>query len=383
MIGSNRRFLEKLRLRVLLLLLLLLLGYAAPGGEIHAQTDTSQIGVSPERIKVTAKAGNCHTESVTITTAAAAIPKLDIAILIDVTGSMDDIIREVTTNARQITTDLHAIAPDVQFALGTFSDYPQENLLLSLMGGLLGVEEFGSGEDYPWQLEQDFTKDGSKIKTALERITLRDGGDTPESYLRALYEAQFISWRPDARRLIILFGDSVPHDPDPGRDNTPGSDDDLTLNRVVTQLRKANIAVLSIYSDDDAVANFYNTLSKNTNGAALRLEEAKQAPSAITNMVQEAAAAINILTLKPTGSNTGWLSWQPDTFENVGYEQSKSFQLEICVPAGTATGEYTIPLEVLADGENIGTIPVQIKVPQSPGIPWWGWLLLPLVLLLL
>jgi len=62
-----------------------------------------------------------------------------------------------------------------------------------------------------------------------------------------------VGWRSGAKKIVILFGDDIPHDPafqtgvDPGRDAEVGTADDLYFDEVVSGLRTHGITVLALY----------------------------------------------------------------------------------------------------------------------------------------
>jgi len=369
--------------------LLLLLLNSNPAG-----TALAQATVTPDHIEVTLEPGACAHETVTVAMGEAPIPNLDVVLVIDVTGSMSDVIDEVTRSAGQIVNDIRALVPDTAFALVTLADYPNEEGLLSLLTG------YGEEGDYPWRLDQDLTPDESLVQAALNKITIMDGGDDPESYLRALYETRFLSWREGSRRIVILFGDSYPHDPDPGRDETEGTDDDLTQDGVIAQLAAADIVVLAVYTNL-FYQDFYQAVADGTGGQAFILDRVEQIPPAVRQMVEATVTRIRTLTLEPGPPGDTWLRWEPDAHHDVAPSETRDFALTLCVPEGTLGGDYTFDLTVTGDGATIGRIPVMIHIPApaptpmavstpilpSPPpsplkFPWW-WLLIPLLLLLL
>ena len=63
--------------------------------------------------------------------------------------------------------------------------------------------------DVPWSLKQLITADGSLIQDAINPLHAAGGGDGPEAYGRALYEAvkndSDIGWRTEAKRLLVLW----------------------------------------------------------------------------------------------------------------------------------------------------------------------------------
>lgn len=345
----------------------------------------AQATVTPDRIEVVLKPGACTDRTVAITLSESPIPQLDVALVIDVTGSMSDVIGEVTRSAGKIVANTRSLVPDAAFALATLADYPGGGGLLSIFTG------YGGPDDYPWQIEQDFTQDEAKIQTALNQIALKDGGDAPESYLRALYETQFLSWREGSRRIVLLFGDSTPHDPDPGRDSTENTADDLTLEGVVSELVKNNITVLGIYTNEE-VRSFYETVAVRSGGQSFHLSRTEMVPQVIQQLLEATVARIHTLTLRPSPAGAAWMQWQPIAYYEVPAPADREFALRLCVPEDTPEGNYDFDLTVTGDGATLGRIPVLIHViegavsPTDERFPWWvviiPLLLLPLIALM-
>jgi len=61
----------------------------------------------------------------TIMTAETPIPKADVFLLFDVTGSMEDVTESEKENASVIASAIRASVPDTQFGVGSFSDLPR------------------------------------------------------------------------------------------------------------------------------------------------------------------------------------------------------------------------------------------------------------------
>jgi len=331
------------------------------GGSL-AGVAQAQATVTPNRIEITLGPGACADETVTVTLGETPIPQLDVALVIDVTGSMSDVIGEVTHSAGQIVADVRALVPDAAFALATLADYPAGDGLLSLF------TDYGGPGDYPWRVDQDFTQDETRVQAALDNIVLMDGGDEAESYLRALYETQFLSWREGSRRIVVLFGDSYPHDPDPGRDESEGSADDLTLDEVTKELTAADITVLGVYTNE-GVRSFYETVADQTGGQAFHMNRVEDVPQVIEQLIEATVTLIRTLTLEPTSPGDTWLRWEPDAHHDVASLEMRDFALALCVPEGTAGRDYTFDLTVTGDGAIVGRIPVLVHVPEPTPIP--------------
>ena len=179
---------------------------------------------------------------------------LDVFFLFDLTGSMGGVLDSARTEANDLMTDLSALVPDSQFGAGSFMDY---NGSFSHCGY---SSTYGSGIDYPYRLDQDITDDKVAVSSAIDGLILGYGNDGPESYTRALWETQFLSWRPGAQRVVVIFQDNVPHDcnlgafagctsttgTDPGIDEIVGTVDDLNWIDTAALLKAQGITVISV-----------------------------------------------------------------------------------------------------------------------------------------
>ena len=121
-------------------------------------------------------------------------PRLDVAFVLDTTGSMADEIAVVKTKIADIARGLQAgqPRPDVRFALVCFRD---------------------RGDDYVTQTF-GFTRNVQTLQRLLNKIDASGGGDTPESVNEALHVAvNDLAWDEAAgvSRQIFLIGDAGPH----------------------------------------------------------------------------------------------------------------------------------------------------------------------------
>jgi len=171
--------------------------------------------------------------------------RLDVVFLMDTTYSMNRVIATVQTEVNQITSELQARVPDTAFGLATFSDYP----------GIYGVPR-----DVPYAVQQTLTTDIVLFQSAVNGIStfFGSGGDGPEAYGRALDEVVSFNWRDDARRVVVLVGDTVPHTertvygdgrPDPGRDGIIGTSDDISFVEAINRTRVNEITVVGLLAD--------------------------------------------------------------------------------------------------------------------------------------
>lgn len=126
--------------------------------------------------------------------------KADIYLLADTTQSMTPILNQLKTDAVQIVSTLLATPDvDIRVGLGQYRDFfnlpcpPQ-----------------------PFVHQVDPTTNQADIVAGINTWFADCGGDGSEAQFYALYRLatdNSIPWRPDAKRIIVWFGDSPGHDP--------------------------------------------------------------------------------------------------------------------------------------------------------------------------
>src|SRR5205807_3894573 len=116
---------------------------------------------------------------------------LDVALVIDGTGSMKRIIGDVKSRMRQLILAIHRLVPTTRMAMVVYG---------------------GRGE--PIQV-QPLTISPDTLLYFLNNIQARNGSAWQEDTLGAVRTAvDRLSWRPLAKKVIILVGDSPPFDED-------------------------------------------------------------------------------------------------------------------------------------------------------------------------
>lgn len=159
---------------------------------------------------------------------------LDVVFAFDLSGSMGDMIDGAKQDALTLMESIGIRIGSQHFGVIGFSDYI----------------------DIPYHLYQPLTGDYEIVQSAIQSLSLVDGGDAPEAYGRAVYEAYsdpMVGWRNKSDRYLIIFGDSIPHDPDAGRDEILGTADDLVWSTVLDGLSLHEINF--IYVSDPSVSN--------------------------------------------------------------------------------------------------------------------------------
>ncbi|HWB21014.1 MAG TPA: HEAT repeat domain-containing protein [Phycisphaerales bacterium] len=115
---------------------------------------------------------------------------LDLAICIDTTASMSDVLSAAQAGMDDLMLFARNSAADAR----------------------LGVVAYRDRRDKYETLVFDLTDDLERARTQLWSLDADGGGDTPESVYKGLHHAlASLSWREDSRKVLILIGDAPPH----------------------------------------------------------------------------------------------------------------------------------------------------------------------------
>ncbi len=217
---------------------------------------------------------------------------VDILFAFDLTGSMTEEIDSAKAEASDLLDDLEANLSDARYGVASFMDYPGT---FSYPGY---TAQYGSASagDYPWSLDQGLTTSTSAVDAAIQGLTLGFGADGPESYSRVFLEAaELSSWRSGAEKILVMWGDNVPHDDDfdgnnfgldPGRDATEGGGDDIDFQDVVAQMATAGVRVMTVDAGGGYPASYYQYAADQTGGAYTQLNDADALADIIVEFVK-------------------------------------------------------------------------------------------------
>ncbi|MBM3990770.1 MAG: VWA domain-containing protein [Planctomycetes bacterium] len=123
---------------------------------------------------------------------------LDVAIVIDSTGSMQAAIDTARDAIYDVVSLLSGVAPKLRLGVVHYKD----------------VSDFSDGA----RLLTPLTKKQDVVRESLAKLVANGGGDVPESVDKGLEAAlgKEMDWNRDANRLILLIGDAPPHPPSMG-----------------------------------------------------------------------------------------------------------------------------------------------------------------------
>lgn len=352
------------------------------------------VSVTPEEQELTLAAGE-RSNAIpveTIFNPQAKVDKLDVVFAFDTTGSMGGAIDTAKENAIDIMNLVRSRISDAQFGVISFEDYAGYMSPDSGYG-----DTYGGENDDPYILNQIVTDNPTLVQNAINQLYADDGYDWPESYTRALYElsdptprVDYVRWRTDAKKIIVLFGDAPTHDldfagenygEDPGRDGIGGTADDLRFVEVVDSLREQGIIVLAVdsYLGDNATLQGMSIGylpedgetwqgTEGTNGKYVSLNDASL-PVIINSFVTEHAKKISSIKIAAPEPYKDWIETDPKELRNVEMPTDEPitnhFNLYVKPPKGTAAGDYQFKATVNADGVELGTILLKIKVGEA------------------
>lgn len=115
---------------------------------------------------------------------------LDIALLLDATGSMAGLIRASKERIDEIVAELSALLPSLRVSGYLYRDH---------------------GDDYLFY-GSPLTYDTWKLSGFLQNATHGQGGDIPEAVFEVVTNAtQALRWRPDAHKVVMFAGDAPYH----------------------------------------------------------------------------------------------------------------------------------------------------------------------------
>ena len=129
---------------------------------------------------------------------------LDVAIVVDATGSMQNVIDEIKKRLDDLAVTLQRLVPTARIGAVAYRDRDDDKVATAPR----------QSEDFlvRWS---DLTFNVKKVQTFLDGIVAEGGGDWEEAVKDGLECAmRQLKWRTDAKKVIILVGSSPPHERD-------------------------------------------------------------------------------------------------------------------------------------------------------------------------
>jgi hypothetical protein len=180
----------------------------------------------------------CRRESERLTVTipeSGATPKADVYLLADTTGSMSPVIEAVKAGIGAIVGNPALAGFDVAYGVGNYKDFPHD--------------------PYAFQHQLSPTTDTLLVSSAIAAWSAGGGRDGPEGQLYALHRLATdpaVGWRPDARRIIVWFGDAPGHDPVCAA--ITGEPADITEASATAELQAAPAVVVAVSTTTNFMA---------------------------------------------------------------------------------------------------------------------------------
>lgn len=363
-------------------------------------------GLVPTTVSLAGNEGECFDEH-KIGWLTPELALADVVFAIDLTESMGGEVAALRDNMQSIIDNLQGFIADVAYGLISYKDYPRS---ASVSTPCVYSGAYGQIGDYPYLLMEPVTTDRVAIQSAVDGMVVGGGGDGPEAFNRMLHEAAndaALGWRPGARRILVNFGDDMPHDCDVlrclgdsaparlgvdlGRDGVPNTADDLETLEVVQGLVDANIVLIHFDSSGGgsvgawSYADVWNCWAQATGGVADGLNADGSVPRNIggigcdpatrTDCLAELVAdrilahgsACADLRLEAQPGYEAWLVDPGAVHPNVRLPAVKTFDIRFCIPVGTPPGPYDFEVRLLCGGELVATQQVHVDVMDCVG----------------
>lgn len=304
--------------------------------------------------------------------------KVDVVFCLDLTGSMNDFLDKFKSQVMEIINILDELDTDVQYGLTSHVDYPNKYTSYGYS------DIYGRTPDYAFKLSQPITDDREAFIAAVNALKIKYGGDSPECYTRAFYESyanENFGWRVGAKRLLVHFGDDIPHDNDvnvgvpgksgviitggdPGRDEIMFTPDDLDLQTVLMEMKNNNVILIECRPSQSRYFEYWDYWTNLTGGSAIKFQYitfVKDVSEVIINTIK--TPIINKLKLVIAPRYREWLvSVTPSYYCGVT-EVNVKFNLRITAPKCVRNGKHYIKFYAVDDSKVIyGQYYLVIKV---------------------
>jgi hypothetical protein len=330
--------------------------------------------ISPAVVNLTLQAG--QSTNVSKTLSLDGLPaRADIIVAVDTTGSMGTPIAQAQADAVNICNQVQAAIPGARFAVVDFEDY---------------FPGPGQSGDVPYALKTPgFTPSCALFSAAIATMSALpgSGGDSPEAYNRAFFEAYadggnpiVLTRDPLATQFLVVLGDAAPHSAtsfgscpaeppsDFGRDGLGGTADDLDTSTTIAGLNAADITLLMIRYTTGGVSvalSCYQDLAGATGGTAV---DSSAAPSIGAFIVANAQAVPYTVNLQVSpGCPIGFAFSPAPPYGPFSGPQMVSFTETVTAP--TLVGNYTCTVTAVLSPGGPTTAVQTVNVTVGPGPP--------------
>lgn len=197
---------------------------------------------------------------------------LDLAFIVDCTGSMSSYIQSAQRSMHQIVESIVASEKaDVQVAIVGYRDFTDQ-----------------------WTTKvYDFTDSLKEMKKNIDTLSAQGGGDAPEAITAGLWECNRLNFRKGSTRVAVLIGDAPDHGLGEPGDSYPNGD---TQGRdplaIANEMLEKGIVIYAVacepsLSSSQYGRDFFMALARITQGRFLPLTSANLLPDVIIGGAKE------------------------------------------------------------------------------------------------
>lgn len=159
---------------------------------------------------------------------------VDVAFVVDTTGSMSGSIAQVRADMASLVNQLATTTKSYRVAVVSYRDFP---------------ERTGWDGDYASRVDQTFTSDLTLIQAAIDSLIAQGGGDWEETVFSGIQTALDLDWRPGVTKMTIVIGDAPALSPEPNTNYTPAQ---IVANSIAldpVQVMGVDVGYLNYYGE--------------------------------------------------------------------------------------------------------------------------------------
>ena len=213
---------------------------------------------------------------------------IDLAIILDITGSMSEAITNVRNSLDSILSSIASKYGDYRLSLITVSDSINS----------------GTGQTY-YEIPVKFAlSNKSAVQTSLNVLVASEGGETPEPHdlaLQGLLDGKAGAFRSGVTKAVFIITDA----PNSGYNDAYTSTDLSFANSLSTRAKDQGIRVYSIITANSSNAQTVGNAYVGTTGGQLYVNTNGN----ISNDIVNALGAVQCETIPGSSGNTGYVAY--------------------------------------------------------------------------
>jgi len=178
---------------------------------------------------------------------------VDVVFLVDLSGSYGSSLDNFKSQSVQIAGGFSSLGADVRIGLASFDEFP----------------EYANSDDFAYNEDHSLTYNVESFNYAVNNLSLKWGGDGPESQLEGLYQiATSFNWNDRAEKYIFIATDASFHNSDE-EPEYPGPGYKKTLE----SLKEKGITVIGLNRGSAEILDV-TTVTTDTGGVVFNLDSA-------------------------------------------------------------------------------------------------------------